>query len=76
MEKARYLKEIYTDDYNTLQQTILIDIEWDQYSNGFHSIEQRSRINPNLHLSKIIYLNNNMEVIKNETRDTRTNIII
>lgn len=76
MEKASYLKEIYTDDYNTLHQSILIDIEWDQRSNGLHSREQRSRINPNLHLSKIIYLNNKMEVIKNETRDTWTNIII
>jgi hypothetical protein len=76
MEKASYLKEIYTDDYNTLQQAIIIDIELDRRTNGYHSREERSRINPNLHLSKIIYLNNKMEVIKNETRDTRTNIII
>lgn len=65
MKKARYCKETYIDDYNTLTQSILIDLVMDEQSYGNHSRILRSTVNPNLHLSKIEYLDINMEVIKN-----------
>lgn len=64
-KEARYCKETYVDDYNTLAQSILIDLVMDQQSYGNHARTLRSSVNPNLHLSKIEYLDINMEVIKN-----------
>ena len=65
MKKARYCKETYIDEYRTLTQSILIDLVIDEQSYGNHSRILRSTVNPNLHLSKIEYLDINMEVIKN-----------
>lgn len=64
MKEARYCKETYIDDYDSLTQSILIDLVMDEQSYGNHSRVLRSTVNPNLHLSKIEYLDINMEVIK------------
>ena len=64
-----YIKEIYVDDYNTLQQSILINVSLDKESKGEHSKTLRSYINPNLHLSKIEYLDINMKRIRHITSE-------
>lgn len=63
-----YVKEIYMDDYNSLQQSIIINCKLNLDSNGMHARNLRSTINPNLHLVKVEYLNINMEVINNERK--------
>ena len=61
-KKIRYIEEIYTDEYRTLYQSILIDVDLDKESNGLHSKIVRETINPNLTiLLKRRYLNNNYE---------------
>lgn len=64
MKEARYLKETYIDEYNTLTQSILIDLVMDRESNGNHSRALRLTVNPNLYLYKTEYLDINMEVIE------------
>ena len=64
MKEARYLKETYIDQYNTLTQSILIDLVADKESNGNHSRILRLTVNPNLYLYKTEYLDINMEVIE------------
>lgn len=64
MKEARYLKETYIDQYNTLTQSILIDLVMDKESNGNHSRSLRLTVNPNLYLYKTEYLDINMEVIE------------
>lgn len=63
MKKARYCREIYKDNYDTLTQSITIDLEQDKLSYGNHGRTLRSTVNPNLYLYKIEYLDINMEVI-------------
>ena len=66
-KKIRYIEEIYTDEYRTLYQSILIDVDLDKESNGLHSKIVRETINPNLTiLLKRRYLNNNYELVKEE----------
>lgn len=36
-KKIRYIKEIYTDEYRSLYQAIIIDTWLDEKSNGRHS---------------------------------------
>ena len=64
MKKARYCKETYVDDYDSLVQSILIDLVIDEQSYGNHSRTLRFTVNPNLSLRKIEYLDINMEVIE------------
>lgn len=65
MEKARYLIEIYIDDYNSLKQAIEIDLKEDERTDGQHSSFLRSKINPNLKICfRKIYLNGNRKPIK------------
>ena len=63
MKEARYLKEIYIDQYHTLTQSILIDLLMDKESNGNHSRSLRLTVNPNLYLYKTEYLDINMKKI-------------
>ena len=67
-KKIRYIKEIYTDEYRSLYQAIIIIDTWlDEKSNGLHSKELRASINPNLTvLLSISYLTDVCEVIKEE----------
>ena len=51
-KKIKYIKETYIDDYKTLTQSILIDVELDKQSNGMCASYLRASINPNLHLLK------------------------
>lgn len=65
--KIRYIEEIYTDKYRTLYQAILIDIDLDKESNGLHSKNVRTMINPNLTiLLKRRYLTDNYKLVKEE----------
>ena len=66
-KKIRYIEEIYyTDKYRTLYQAILIDIDLDKKSNGLHSKNVRSMINPNLTILKRRYLTDNYKLVKEE----------
>lgn len=51
-KKLKYIKEIYIDDYKTLTQAILIDVEMNEKSNGMLASALRAGVNPNLHLVK------------------------
>lgn len=63
-KKAKYIEEIYTDEYKTLWQAILIDIKLNKYNNGLHGKLARANINPNLNvLSKRRYLDENYKEI-------------
>ena len=57
----KYIKEIYIDDYNTLSQVILIDYKVNNITNGLYAKLLRSSVNPNLHLSKTIYIRDKEE---------------
>ena len=66
-KKIRYIEEIYTDEYRTLYQAILIDVDYDKKSNGMYSKELRKSVNPNLTiLLKRRYLTDIYELIKEE----------
>lgn len=64
--KIKYIEEIYTDKYKTLYQAILIDVDLDKKSNGLHSKDIRSTINPNLTIFKIRYLTDTYKLVKEE----------
>lgn len=65
MEKARYLIEMYKDDYDSLQQTIEIDLKEDERTDGQYSSFLRNKINPNLKTCfRKVYLNGNRKPIK------------
>ena len=64
--KIKYIEEIYTDKYKTLYQAILIDVDLDKKSNGLHSKNIRSTINPNLTIFKIRYLTDTYKLVKEE----------
>ena len=64
-KKIKYIEEIYTDEYRTLYQAILIDVDLDKKSNGLHSKSVRAMINPNLTiLLKRRYLTDNYKLVK------------
>ncbi len=66
-KKVRYIEEIYTDKYRTLQQAIFWDIELDKESNGMESTFAKSRINPNLTiLLEKRYLDKNCKIVNRE----------
>lgn len=66
-KKIRYIEEIYTDEYRSLYQAILIDTWLDEKSNGRHSKELRASVNPNLTiLLKRRYLTVIYELVKEE----------
>ena len=64
--KIKYIEEIYTDKYRTLYQAILIDVYLDKKSNGLHSKNVRSTINPNLTILKRRYLTDTYKLVKEE----------
>ena len=65
--KEKYLIEYYKDEYNTLRQAIMVDLELNELSNGNELIFARSRINPNLNiLYRQAYENEKHERIKDE----------
>lgn len=65
-KKIKYIEEIYTDKYRTLYQAILIDVDLDKKSNGLHSKDVRSMINPNLTILKRRYLTDTYKLVKEE----------
>lgn len=66
-KKIRYIEEIYTDEYRSLYQAILIDVYYDRKSNGMWSKELRKSVNPNLTiLLKRRYLTDIYELVKEE----------
>ena len=66
-KKIRYIEEIYTDEYRSLYQAILIDIWLDEKSSGAYSRELRASVNPNLTiLLKRRYLTDIYELVKEE----------
>lgn len=66
-KKIRYIEEIYIDEYRTLYQAILIDVDLDKESNGLHSRNVRAMINPNLTiLLTRRYLTGNYKIVKEE----------
>ena len=48
MNKPKYLIEYYRDEYNTLHQAIMIDLDMNKQSNGEELRFMREKINPNL----------------------------
>ena len=64
--KIKYIEEIYTDKYRTLYQAILIEVDLDKKSNGLHSKNVRSTINPNLTILKRRYLTDSYKLVKEE----------
>lgn len=48
MNKPKYLIEKYRDEYNTLHQAIMIDLDMNKQSNGEELRFMRGKINPNL----------------------------
>lgn len=66
-KKIRYIEEIYTDEYRTLYQAILIDVDYDKKSKGLYSKNVRTMVNPNLTiLLKRRYLTDVYELVKEE----------
>ncbi len=66
-KKIRYIEEIYTDEYRTLYQVILIDINRDKRTNGRHSKKIRALVNSNLTiLLRRRYLTDVYETVKEE----------
>ena len=65
-KKIKYIEEIYTDKYRTLYQAILIDVDLDKKSNGLHSKNIRSTINPNSTIFKRRYLTDTYKLVKEE----------
>mgnify|MGYP004598926675 CR=1 FL=1 len=66
-KKIRYIEEIYTDEYRTLYQAILIDVDYDKKSKGLYSKNVRAMVNPNLTiLLKRRYLTDVYELVKEE----------
>lgn len=67
MKKARYLIEFYKDEYNSLHQSIEIDLKEDERTDGEYSAFIRGRVNPNLTICYMrIYLNGNRIPIRKE----------
>lgn len=65
--KIRYIHEVYTDEFRTLFQAIVIDVELDKESKGRHSKNARRLVNPNLKiLLRKNYLTDNYELAKEE----------
>ena len=64
--KIKYIEEIYTDEYRTLYQAILIDVYLDKESNGLYSKSVREMINPNLTILKRRYLTDSYKLVKEE----------
>ena len=48
MNKPKYLIEYYRNEYNTLHQAIMIDLDMNKQSNGEELRFMREKINPNL----------------------------
>jgi hypothetical protein len=48
MSKPKYLIEKYRDEYNTLHQAIMIDLDMNKQSNGEELRFMRRKLNPNL----------------------------
>lgn len=66
-KKIRYIEEIYTDEFRTLYQAILIDYDYDNESKGLHSKNVRAMVNSNLTiLLKRRYLTVGYELAKEE----------
>lgn len=62
----RYRIETYRDKYNTLSQSIIIDLEEEKESEGKSTIFLRGRINPNLELYEEIIENKKHQVLSVE----------
>ena len=60
----KYRYEFYKDDYNTLRQAIMIDLEEEIRSDGMSTKFIRNEINPNLkHHYKDMITNKEMQVL-------------
>ena len=67
MKRIRFIEEIYSDKYRTLQQSIMWDVYLDKKSDGMESLFEKNRVNPNLTiLLERRYLDKNFKVIKKE----------
>lgn len=67
MKRTQFIEEIYTDEYRTLQQAILWNVDLDKQSNGMESSFMKSSVNPNLTtLLERRYLDKNYKIIKIE----------
>jgi len=61
----RYRVEYYRDEYNSLQQAIIIDLEEDKETDGYTTRFYRSKINPNLtHHYKTLILNKHNQILE------------
>ena len=65
--QKNYIEEIYVDEYRSLYQALLIDVDYDKKSNGMYSKELRKSVNPNLTiLLKRRYLTDHFKLVKEE----------
>ena len=62
----RYRIETYRDKYNTLSQSIIIDLEEEKETDGRSTMFLRGRINPNLELYEEIIENKKHQVLSVE----------
>lgn len=61
----RYRVEYYKDEYNSLRQAILIDLEEDKETDGYTTRFYRSQINPNLtYHYKTLILNKHNQILE------------
>lgn len=65
----RYRIETYRDKYNTLSQSIIIDLEEERETDGKSTVFLRERINPNLELYEEIIENKDHQVLSVEKVD-------
>lgn len=69
-KEIAFIEEIYTDEYRTLFQAIIIDVKLDEACYGLERRQCRASVNPNL--TKLIetrYLNKNWELIRREREE-------
>ena len=65
-KKPRYRIETYRDKYNTLSQSIIIDLEEEKETDGKSTMFLRERINPNLEFYEKIIENKEHQVLSVE----------
>lgn len=66
-KRAKYLIEKYTDEYHTLYQSIMVDLDINDQSNGEEVRFARSHINPNLTiLCEVMYEDKDHHCLKIE----------
>lgn len=71
-KKVRYIEEIYREEYGVFYQAIFINNDLDKKTNGRHSKEIRSTVNPNLNiLHKRKFYDDNFNLIREDRLESK-----